>query len=97
MPMIAFGDNLDELSIQVIGLDEIPEDALERIPMPSPHLGGLTDIHQDIIPHVVNIPLPEDSVVSDIASPEIGPPTAAAPPPPTTATDNTGDAGVPAP
>ena len=43
------GGDLDDISIQVIGLDEIPEDALERIPLPSPDHNGLTDIREGII------------------------------------------------
>lgn len=43
------GGDLDDISIQVIGLDEIPADALERIPLPSPDHGGLTDIREGII------------------------------------------------
>ena len=50
-PTSVLADDLDDISIQVIGLDEIPEDALERIPMPSPNFSGLTDIRHNIIPH----------------------------------------------
>ena len=49
LPKLVYGDELDDISIQVIGLDEIPDAALERIPLPSPDFGGLTDLHHDII------------------------------------------------
>jgi len=48
-PSIVNADELDDISIQVIGLDEIPENALERIPLPDPDFGNLNDIHQNII------------------------------------------------
>jgi len=48
-PTTVLADELDDISIQVIGLDEIPEDALERIPMPSPNFNGLADIRNNII------------------------------------------------
>lgn len=57
--------DLDDISIQVIGLDEIPDDALERIPLPTPDFGGLTDIREGII---LNRPVTAGDVSGDLVN-----------------------------
>jgi hypothetical protein len=59
--------DLDDISIQVIGLEEIPEEALERIPLPGPGMGGLTDIREGFI-----LNRPVFPGVSANTTPEIG-------------------------
>lgn len=66
IPTIVFSDELEDVTIQVIGLDEIPENTLERIPIPSPNFGSLIDIHQGIITRqaVISGEKIDDSTVS---------------------------------
>ena len=79
LPNLVFADELDDISIQVIGLDEIPDAALERIPLPSPDFSGLTDLQHDIILNRTNTPGP--------AADALGPaPVTSVPVPPETST-----------
>jgi len=64
IPSLVFSYELDDISIQVLGLDEIPGDVLEHIPMPSQELGNLSDIYSSIITR--------QSVTIEITTPTTG-------------------------
>lgn len=69
-PFCRAGD-LDDISIQVIGLEEIPAEALERIPLPGPGMHGLADIREGLI---LNRPMsPDPSESSPPGAPTVAP------------------------
>lgn len=64
------GGDLDDISIQVIGLEEIPEEALEHIPLPGPGNSGLPG--KGIILNRAPIPSP----ITATPAPDLGSPDA---------------------
>jgi len=64
--------DLDDISIQIIGLDQVPNEALSEIPLPSPGTVSITDMQGDVI---FNKPLASgtSSAISDINNPVSAP------------------------
>jgi hypothetical protein len=54
----------DDITIRVIGLDEVPSSSLRVIELPDPDLGEIADINESIISETPNAPIgtPGDSV-----------------------------------
>lgn len=48
-------DNLDNITIRVIGLDEVPTTSMQVIELPEPDLGEMNDINEEIAKNPGNI------------------------------------------
>jgi len=71
---LAQAGDLDDISIQIIGLDQVPGEALEAIPLPPPAAGSMSEMQGDVI---FNKPMSPGNALADqmtgpIASPAPG-------------------------
>jgi hypothetical protein len=65
--------DLDDVTMRVIGLDEIPTHSLQIIELPQADLGELADINESLVPGAAESPVsPADEVADTITTP--GPP-----------------------
>jgi len=63
--------DLDDISIQIIGLDKTPSEALQVIQLPAPAAGSIADAQGDVI---FNKPLsPLNPVLSEFTNPSASP------------------------
>jgi len=68
-PALAQAPNdLDDITIRVIGLDEVPTSSMQIIDLPEPDLGEMNDINEEI----ANSPDISDSVGNIVDVPGIG-------------------------
>lgn len=66
-PMVSAESALDDVTMRVIGLDEIPATSLRIIEIPQPDLGELADIHESFVSPTQDLTSPPagtDSVVN---------------------------------